>query len=59
VAITAIGVDDGVVKKSEAAALVGAAMVSVLVFPLLALRLRARESDATPHLPQAPATEAW
>ncbi|MFE4683678.1 cation:proton antiporter [Streptomyces sp. NPDC056721] len=59
VAITAIGVDDGVVKKSEAAALVGAAMISVLVFPLLALRLRARERDITPHLPQSPATEAW
>jgi Kef-type K+ transport system membrane component KefB len=59
VAITAIGVDDGVVKKSEAAALVGAAMISVLVFPLLALRLRARERDITPHLPQAPETEAW
>ncbi|MFE6807684.1 cation:proton antiporter [Streptomyces sp. NPDC057681] len=59
VAITAIGVDDGVVKKSEAAALVGAAMFSVLVFPLLALRLRARERDITPRLPQAPETEAW
>ncbi|MGW4386846.1 cation:proton antiporter [Streptomyces sp. NPDC004685] len=59
VAITAIGVDDGVVKKSEAAALVGAAMISVLVFPLLALRLRARERDITPHLPRAPETEAW
>ncbi|MFB7997402.1 cation:proton antiporter [Streptomyces sp. NPDC056002] len=59
VAITAIGVADGVVKKSEAAALVGAAMISVLVFPLLALRLRARERDVTPHLPRAPETEAW
>ncbi|MFD7198866.1 cation:proton antiporter [Streptomyces sp. NPDC059893] len=59
VAITAIGVDDGVAKKSEAAALVGAAMISVLVFPLLALRLRARERDITPRLPRAPGTEAW
>lgn len=40
VAITAIGVDEGVVKTEEAAALVGAAMVSVLVFPLVGLRLR-------------------
>lgn len=40
VAITTIGVDDKVLKSSDAAALVGAAMVSVLVFPLVALRLR-------------------
>ncbi|MGW6272363.1 cation:proton antiporter [Streptomyces sp. NPDC055060] len=42
VAITAIGLDDKALTEGEAAALVGAAMVSVLVFPLLALRLRAR-----------------
>ncbi|MGW6420775.1 cation:proton antiporter [Streptomyces sp. NPDC055055] len=42
VAITTIGVDDKAMPAGEAAALVGAAMVSVLVFPLLALRLRAR-----------------
>jgi hypothetical protein len=47
------------VKKSEAAALVGAAMISVLVFPLLALRLRARERHVTTQLPQSPETEAW
>lgn len=46
-------------KKSEAAALVGAAMISVLVFPLLALRLRARERHIKPRMPQAPETEAW
>ncbi|WP_405908481.1 cation:proton antiporter [Streptomyces sp. NBC_00828] len=40
VAITTIGVDDGVLKSEEAAALVGAAMVSVLVFPLVGLKLR-------------------
>jgi len=40
VAITTIGVDDGVLKTEEAAALVGAAMLSVLLFPLAALRLR-------------------
>lgn len=40
VAITTIGVDDGVLKSDEAAALVGAAMLSVLVFPLAGLRLR-------------------
>ncbi|MGW4159079.1 cation:proton antiporter [Streptomyces sp. NPDC004788] len=41
VAITTIGVDDKALTAGEAAALVGAGMVSVLVFPLLAMRLRA------------------
>ncbi|WP_261718457.1 cation:proton antiporter [Streptomyces sp. FZ201] len=40
VAITAIGTDAGTLPTSEAAALVGAAMLSVLLFPLCALRLR-------------------
>ncbi|CCK29937.1 integral membrane efflux protein [Streptomyces davaonensis JCM 4913] len=40
VAITTIGVDAGTMRTDEAAALVGAAMVSVLVFPLAGLRLR-------------------
>ncbi|MEU3736513.1 cation:proton antiporter [Streptomyces sp. NPDC032198] len=50
VAITTIGLADKALTAGEAAALVGAAMVSVLVFPLLALRLRARSPrvlDAT------------
>ncbi|MFJ4867180.1 cation:proton antiporter [Streptomyces sp. NPDC088757] len=42
VAITAIGVEDGELTAGESAALVGAGMVSVLVFPLLATRLRGR-----------------
>ncbi|MFD0368211.1 cation:proton antiporter [Streptomyces sp. NPDC127114] len=42
VAITTIGVDGKAMTAGEAAALVGAGMVSVLVFPLLALKLRAR-----------------
>ncbi|MFD0078075.1 cation:proton antiporter [Streptomyces sp. NPDC127166] len=42
VAITTIGVDDKEMTAGEAAALVGAGMLSVLVFPLLALRLRGR-----------------
>ncbi|MCX5234322.1 cation:proton antiporter [Streptomyces prunicolor] len=46
VAITTIGVDDKVLKSADAAALVGAAMVSVLVFPLLALRLRGERVGA-------------
>ncbi|MFI7360303.1 cation:proton antiporter [Streptomyces avidinii] len=42
VAITTLGVDDGMMTPGEAAALVGAGMVSVLVFPLVGLRLLAR-----------------
>ncbi|MFE0131779.1 cation:proton antiporter [Streptomyces sp. NPDC059037] len=59
VAITTIGLDEKVLEKGEAAALVGAAMVSVLVFPLLALRVRAKEGKAT--MPEGPASEseAW
>ncbi|MCX4980994.1 cation:proton antiporter [Streptomyces sp. NBC_00572] len=40
VAITTIGVDDKAMTAGEAAALVGAGMVSVLAFPLLALKSR-------------------
>jgi Kef-type K+ transport system membrane component KefB len=43
VAITTIGLETGHMRPENAAALVGAAMVSVLVFPLLALTLRRRE----------------
>ncbi|MEV7522105.1 cation:proton antiporter [Streptomyces sp. NPDC091371] len=42
VAITTLGVEDGKVDPGEAAALVGAGMLSVLVFPLVGLRLRDR-----------------
>ncbi|MER7536413.1 cation:proton antiporter [Streptomyces sp. NPDC097704] len=45
VAITTIGVDDKEMTAGEAAALVGAGMLSVLVFPLLALKLRARAGE--------------
>lgn len=41
VAITTLGVQDGKLESAEAAALVGAGMLSVLVFPLVGLRLRA------------------
>ncbi|WP_282699349.1 cation:proton antiporter [Streptomyces sp. CC219B] len=40
VAITTIGVDEGSLHTDEAAALVGAAMLSVLLFPSAGLRLR-------------------
>jgi Kef-type K+ transport system membrane component KefB len=71
VAITTIGLDDDSIGTGEAAALVGAAMVSVLVFPLLALRLRAgrgepgagraAESGEPPERPSAAAegAESW
>ncbi|MFD3998455.1 cation:proton antiporter [Streptomyces sp. NPDC058548] len=45
VAITTIGVDDKTMTAGEAAALVGAGMVSVLVFPLVALRSRSGTTD--------------
>ncbi|MEW1923090.1 cation:proton antiporter [Streptomyces sp. NPDC088360] len=59
VAITTIGLDEGVLQKGEAAALVGAAMVSVLVFPLLALRVRAKAGETTISDRTAPESEAW
>ncbi|MFG3323881.1 cation:proton antiporter [Streptomyces sp. NPDC048171] len=40
VAITTIGVDQRLIGSDEAASLVGAAMISVLLLPLLATRLR-------------------
>ncbi|MFF1506106.1 cation:proton antiporter [Streptomyces sp. NPDC058326] len=58
VAITTIGVDDKVLGAGEAAALVGAAMVSVLVFPLLALKLRAGASPGSGAAPGAGADRA-
>ncbi|CAM5569884.1 Glutathione-regulated potassium-efflux system protein KefB [Streptomyces alboniger] len=58
-AITAIGVDEDALREGEAAALVGAAMVSVLVFPLLATRLRAKVREVPPGLPRGTETETW
>lgn len=45
VAITEIGTETGVMRTEEAAALVGAGMLSILLFPLLALAVR-RRADA-------------
>ncbi|MFB6835408.1 cation:proton antiporter [Streptomyces sp. NPDC056361] len=59
VAITTIGVDDKAMTAGEAAALVGAGMLSVLVFPLLALRLRARAGERTPPAESISGSEAW
>ncbi|MEV6409476.1 MULTISPECIES: cation:proton antiporter [Streptomyces] len=47
VAITTIGVDQDLLGSDEAASLVGAAMISVLVLPLLATRLRSTAGDAS------------
>jgi Kef-type K+ transport system membrane component KefB len=44
VAITTIAIDEGHMKSSTAAALVGAAIVSTLVFPYVALALRRPQS---------------
>jgi Kef-type K+ transport system membrane component KefB len=46
VAITTLAVEGGHMRPSTSAALVGAAMISTLVFPLLALRLRSPETAA-------------
>ncbi len=54
VAVTTIGLETGHMRPENAAALVGAAMVSVLVFPLLALTLRRRQQTADePFTPSA------
>ena len=47
VAVTAIGVDQGDLSTGTAAALVGAGMLSVLLFPLIALAVRRRSPDAS------------
>ncbi|MBT2499779.1 cation:proton antiporter [Agromyces sp. ISL-38] len=58
VAVSAIGVDQGDLSSGTAAALVGAGMLSVLLFPLIALAVRERRSSEVgrpqvddPHLP--------
>jgi Kef-type K+ transport system membrane component KefB len=48
VAVTTIGVDSGVLHSSTAAALVGAGMLSVLIFPLVALWQRRATAPAGP-----------
>jgi Kef-type K+ transport system membrane component KefB len=45
VAITEIGLETGRMKPDNAAALVGAAMLSVLIFPFVAFALRRRRPD--------------
>ena len=57
VAITTIALDAGKMRTSTAAALVGAAILSTLVFPLVGLRLRKGRAalDMEPDLPAVPA----
>jgi Kef-type K+ transport system membrane component KefB len=45
IAITEIGTDTGVMPEQEAVALVGAGMISVLVFPVVALGLRRSSAE--------------
>jgi Kef-type K+ transport system membrane component KefB len=51
VVVTAIGVKTGRLSSSTAAALVAAALVSVLLFPLLAERARGRTASASADVP--------
>jgi Kef-type K+ transport system membrane component KefB len=56
VAVTTIGLETGDMRPENAAALVGAAMVSVLVFPLAAIGLR-RRAVASPARPSTASVE--
>lgn len=47
VAVTAIGVEDGMLSSAAAALLVGAGMLSVLLFPLVAMGIRGERSVRT------------
>lgn len=51
VAVTAIGVDNGDLPSGTAAALVGAGMLSVLLFPLIALAIRKGRADVAAPAP--------
>ncbi|MEU5140033.1 cation:proton antiporter [Streptomyces sp. NPDC021139] len=61
VAITTIGVDQKLIGTDLAASLVGAAMLSVLVFPLVAARVRATAPAAamSSSAQEAKDSEAW
>lgn len=49
VAITTIATDQGHMKTSTAAGLVGAAMLSTLIYPFVGMALRQRSRDETPN----------
>jgi len=55
IALAEIGLSDGVMLKANAAALVGAGVLSVLIYPLIAVALaRRRRSGAEPSAEPAP-----
>jgi Kef-type K+ transport system membrane component KefB len=56
-AITTLAVEDGHMRTSTAAALVGAAVLSTLVYPMLGLRLRTNRQSPDPDEAAAPADE--
>jgi Kef-type K+ transport system membrane component KefB len=56
VAATAIGEDLGLIDPAEGAALIGAGLLSVLLFPAIGLALLTRAKDAEP--PSAPGEES-
>jgi len=57
VAITTIAIDGGKMRPSTAAGLVGAAMLSTLVYPFVAMALRKDAVDEEPEEPPAPSGE--
>jgi Kef-type K+ transport system membrane component KefB len=57
VAITTIAIDSGNMKASTAAGLVGAAMLSTLVYPFVGLALRRGSESEAPSEPEPPATQ--
>ena len=52
VAITTVATDAGEMRASTAAGLVGAAMLSTLIFPFVGMALRRRAADAPPSQPE-------
>lgn len=48
VAVTSIGVDEGVLSSGHASVLVAAGMLSVLLYPLIAMAVRPAAADETP-----------
>ena len=56
VAITSIGVERGTLKTSTAVAMVGAGMLSVLLYPFLALKV---SGDARTPQGREEAAESW
>jgi Kef-type K+ transport system membrane component KefB len=54
VALATVGVETGVMSTSDSAALIGAGVLSVIVFPTVALSLSSRETARTGHPPVLP-----